>query len=62
MHPDPCEVVAERERLRELVLVVWEDEIQAAAVDLEDGAERILGHHRALDVPARAARTPRGVP
>ena len=39
MHPDPRELVAERERLRELVLVVREHEVEPAAVDLEDGAE-----------------------
>ena len=40
MHPDPRERVAERPRLRELVLVVREDEVEPAAVDLELGPER----------------------
>ena len=48
-----------RARLGRLVLVVGEDEVVAAAVDLEADAEQLLGHRRALDVPARAARGPR---
>ena len=52
----------ERLRLRDLVLVVREDEIQTAAVDLERRPEDLLGHRRALDVPARAAAPPRRVP
>ena len=62
MHPDARELVPERRRLRELVLVVREDEIEAAAVDLERVAEGVLGHRRALDVPAGAAAAPRRVP
>ena len=42
--------------LRDLVLVVGEDEVDAAAVDVEHLAQRLLRHRRALDVPARAAR------
>ena len=49
-------------RLRELVLVVREDEVEPAAVDLEGRAEELLGHRRALDVPARPAPPPRRVP
>ena len=48
--------------LGDLVLVVGEDEVDAAAVDREVGAELLLGHRRALDVPARAARAPRASP
>src|SRR4029079_7591003 len=57
--------MAERLGLRELVFMVWEDEVEPAAVDLERWSEQLLGEHRALDVPARPAtppgRVPRGV-
>ena len=56
------ELVAERARLRELVLVVREDEVEPAAVDLEHRPEQLLRHRRALDVPARPAAPPRRVP
>src|SRR4029077_8629269 len=62
VHPDAGELVAERERLRELVLVMREYEVETAAVDLEDGPERVLGPHRALDVPAGRALSQRRVP
>ena len=42
--------------LRDLVLVVGEDEVDAAGVDVEDLAEMLPRHRRALDVPAGAAR------
>jgi hypothetical protein len=41
--------------LRDLVLVVRELQVQAAAVDVEGLAEQRAAHGRALDVPARAA-------
>src|SRR5439155_23196265 len=62
VHPDPRELVPGRARLGELVLMVREDEVEPAAVDLEDGAEVLLRHHRALDVPARPAAAPRRLP
>ena len=63
MHPDPRERLPARgQRLRRLVLVVREDEVDAAAVDVELDAQQRLGHRRALDVPARPARAPRRVP
>ena len=37
-------------------------EVVAAAVDLEADAEQLLGHRRALDVPARAPAAPGRVP
>ena len=49
-------------RLRDLVLVVREDEVEPAAVDLERRPEQLLGHHGALDVPAGAPAAPRRVP
>jgi hypothetical protein len=63
VHPDPGELVpARRARLRGLVLVVREDQVVAAAVDLERRPERGLGHGGALDVPAGAPLAPRGGP
>ena len=66
MHPGPGErPAAGGERLRGLVLVVREHEVDPAAVDVELEAEQRLGHRRALDVPAGApaapGRVPRGV-
>ena len=45
-------------RLGDLVLVVRELQVHAAAVDVEVVAEQLRAHRRALDVPARAALTP----
>src|SRR5205823_13135345 len=60
--PDARELVPQRTRLRELVLVMREHEVQPAAVDLEHRPERLLRHHRALDVPPGPAAAPGGVP
>ena len=49
-------------RLGDLVLVVREDEVDAAPVDREAVPQGRLGHRRALDVPARAPGAPGGVP
>ena len=62
VHPDPGERPAGRLGLGDLVLVMGKDEVGAAAVDRERGAQLRLGHRRALDVPAGAPRPPRGVP
>ena len=43
-------------RLRDFVLVMRKNEIDAAAVNVEGLAEMLPGHGRALDVPARPAR------
>ena len=48
--------------LRDLVLVVRENEVETAAVDVEGLAEMRLAHRRAFDVPARPAAAPRAVP
>ena len=55
-------LAARRLGLGDLVLVVGEDEVGAAAVDVEVEAEDLLGHRRALDVPAGPAAAPRRVP
>ena len=48
--------------LRYLVLVVREDEVAAAAVDVDGLAEVFRGHGAALDVPAGASLAPRALP
>src|SRR3954451_6387341 len=58
VHPVLREVVAEGLGLGDLVLVVREDQVEAAAVDVEGGAQVLVGHRRALQVPAGAARAP----
>src|SRR5438477_3467247 len=42
--------------------MMWEDEVEAAAVDLEARAEELLREHGALDVPPRPAAPPGRVP
>ena len=56
--PEAGELTAGAARLGELVLVMRETEVDAPAVDLEDRAEKLLGHRRALDVPARPPEAP----
>src|SRR3954468_22536628 len=48
--------------LGDLVLMVGEDQVRPAAVDVEVQAEDLLRHGRALDVPARPATAPGGLP
>ena len=55
-------LAARRLGLRDLVLVVREDEVRSAAVQLERDAEHGLGHRRALDVPAGPAVAPGRLP
>ena len=52
----------DRRRLGDLVLVVGEDVVDAAGVDLEARPEVAQGHRRALEVPAREAVAPRARP
>ena len=49
-------------RLRQLVLVVGEDQVLAAAVDVQRLPQVAQGHDGALDVPAGAARPPGALP
>ena len=51
-----------RLRLGDLVLVVGEDVVDAAAVDVERRPEVLGAHGRAFDVPARPARPDVGLP
>src|SRR4029077_1650325 len=62
VHPDVREGGAERARLRDLVLVVRELEVESAAVNLEARTEVLLRHRGALDVPARPDAAPRRLP
>ena len=64
VHPDLREgfVGVGATGLGELVLVVGELEVEAAAVDVEGPAEEIPRHRRAFDVPARAAAAPGRLP
>ena len=59
VHPEVGEAVACRLGLRHFVFVVREAQVQAAAVDVELGAEVLGDHRRAFEVPARAAGAPR---
>ena len=63
VHPDLRQRTARRRlRLRCLVLVMGKDQVRSAAMDLEVGAEQLLRHRRALDVPSRATRPPGRLP
>src|SRR5205823_12789244 len=48
--------------LRQLGLVVREDEVRAAAVDVHGLPEQPAGHRRALDVPSGTAPPPGTLP
>src|SRR5271155_564867 len=52
----------ERLRLCDLVLVMREDEVFSAGVEIEALAQFLHRHDRALQVPAGASRTYRGIP
>ena len=62
VHPEARELAAGAARLRDLVLVVRKDQVEPSAVNLEDRAEELLRHRRALDVPPGAASAPRRLP
>ena len=63
MHPVADDRMAERPLgLRDLVLVVREDVVDTARVQIEALAEVLRAHRRTLDVPAREARAPWRVP
>src|SRR5262249_21566590 len=63
VHPVTGERLARvRLRLCQLVLMVRELEVEAAAVDIERAAQEFHTHGGALDVPTRSPRPPRAVP
>src|SRR2546422_9775430 len=67
MHPILYERAARRLQtrpftLRNLVLMMRENKIFAAQVQIETGAENLHAHRAALDVPAGAAIAPRTRP
>ena len=63
VHPDVSEGLAERGLgLGDFVLVVGEDEVKPAAVDVQRQGDVLLAHGRALDVPAGASLAPRAFP
>src|SRR5438128_7141674 len=49
-------------RLRDLTLVMRKDEVRAAGVNIERRPQIARAHDGALDVPARAPRSPRARP
>ena len=51
-----------RLRLGDLILMVREDQVLAAGVDVNRLAKILAAHDRALDVPARASFAPGGLP
>ena len=62
VHPDMGELLTCGTRLRQLVLMMRENQIEPTAVDLEGRPEQRGGHRRAFDVPARPPLPPGGVP
>src|SRR5207248_9672955 len=63
VQPEPRQRLPRRGfALRDLVLVVREDEVLPAAVHVEGGAQVLLRHRRALDVPPRPAGSPWALP
>src|SRR5260370_31087082 len=63
VQPHTCKLLSVgRLRLGDLVLVVREQQVDAAAVDVEGVPEEVLAHGRAFDVPAGASATERRLP
>ena len=64
VQPAPGErrLSGDRLGLGDLAFVMGEDEVGASAVEVERRSEEAGAHHRALDVPTRAAGTPRALP
>ena len=63
MHPVICEGLAVGcLRLRDLVLVMREDKVLTACMDIDLLTQVLLGHDRALNMPARTALAPWGFP
>ena len=63
VHPDIGKSAARRAlTLRDFVLVMRENEVSAAAVNVDCVADIVARHRRALDVPARSALAERRIP
>ena len=62
VQPVAGEGITGRAGLRYLVLMVREDEVQSAAVDIELRSQILLRHRRAFDVPSGSTIPPRGGP
>ena len=63
MHPDICEgLTGSAFALCYLILVVREDKVCAAAVNVDGVADVVAAHSGALDVPAGSALAERGIP
>ncbi len=62
VRPAPGEHLAVGDRLGTLVLVVREDQVQTAEVEVETFAQQVERHDHAFGVPARPAFAPRGRP
>ena len=62
VHPVAGKAVAGCVRLRNLVFMMWELQVEAATVDVELRAQVVGGHGGALQVPARTAIAPRRRP
>ena len=55
-------VAGDRLGLGDLALVMREDEILPAAVDVDRFAQEVRAHHRAFDMPAGSPGPPRALP
>ena len=62
MHPEVRKIITGSSRLRQLILMVRETQIQTATVNIETRTQILTRHRRALQMPARTAATPRRLP
>ncbi len=63
MHPVACKWLARHTLgLGDLILVMWEHKITAAAMNIDLLAQMLEVHGRALNMPARSPRSPRAIP
>ena len=62
MHPEPREAIPASLALGDLVLVVGELQVVAAAVEVERAPQELTRHDRALDVPAGTTGPPGALP
>ena len=63
VHPVICKgLVVCCLRLRDFILVMREDKILTACMDIDLLTQVLLGHDRTLNMPARTTLAPRGLP